>query len=99
MVVSELTTTGGDELVIDKIFPMVILVLVLVFGKMLAAIVVSTAIQIAYSTKYALTCYEEVTKELIDMMKNQGLSSELIIFMVLSSKFDYTKALFTRLVK
>lgn len=87
MVVSELTTTGGDELVIENIFAMIILVMVLVFSKMLAAVVVATSIQVAYSTKYALTCYEEVTKELIDMMKNQGLSSKLVFCTSILSLF------------
>lgn len=76
IVVAQLTTTGSDEFVIDEILPMTILAVVLVCGKMLAAIVVASAIQLAYSTKYALTAYEKVTKELIDMLKNQGLSSK-----------------------
>ncbi|XP_026725097.1 uncharacterized protein LOC113492021 [Trichoplusia ni] len=75
MVVSQLTTTGSDEFVIDEILPMSILAVILVCGKMLASIVVAASIQLAYSTKYALTAYEKVTKELIDMLKNQGLSS------------------------
>lgn len=76
MVVSQLTTTGSDEFVIDEILPMSILAVILVCGKMLASIVVAASIQLAYSTKYALTAYEKVTKELIDMLKNQGLSSK-----------------------
>ncbi|XP_059045360.1 uncharacterized protein LOC131841129 [Achroia grisella] len=74
VVLSELTTSGGDEFVIDEILPTIILAICLVCGKMLAAVVVATSIQIAYSTKYALNCYEKVTLELIDMLKNQGLS-------------------------
>ncbi|KAM3964354.1 uncharacterized protein ACR2FA_001326 [Aphomia sociella] len=75
VILSELTTTGGDEFVIDEILSMVILGISLVCGKMLAAVVVATAIQIAYSTKYALNCYEKATQELIDMLENQGLSN------------------------
>ncbi|XP_052759511.1 uncharacterized protein LOC113513411 [Galleria mellonella] len=75
LVLSELTTTGGDEFIIEEIFPMIILGICLVAGKMLAAVVVATSIQIAYSTNYALNCYEKVTHELIDMLKNQGLSN------------------------
>lgn len=55
---------------------MAILALCLICGKMLAAIVVATSIQIAYSTKYALNSYETKTQELIDVLKNQGLSGE-----------------------
>ncbi|XP_068632021.1 uncharacterized protein [Battus philenor] len=74
LVVSELTGTGGDEIHISDIFPMAILALCLICGKMLAAIVVATSIQIAHSTKYALNSYERKTEELIDFLKNQGLS-------------------------
>ena len=74
--VSQLTTAGSDEFFIDDVVPMTILAVVLVCGKMLAAIVVAASIQLAFSTKYALTAYETVTMELIDMLKNQGLSSE-----------------------
>ncbi|XP_072932091.1 uncharacterized protein [Epargyreus clarus] len=75
LVVSELTATGGDEFVVDEIFSMVILAVCLICGKMLAAVVVATSIQVAYSTKYALTAYETATKQLIDVLKNQGLSN------------------------
>ncbi|KAF9806423.1 hypothetical protein SFRURICE_001218 [Spodoptera frugiperda] len=75
VVVAQLTTTGSDEFVVDELLPMSILAVVLVCGKMLAAIVVAASIQLAYSTKYALTAYEKVTRELIDMLKNQGLSA------------------------
>ncbi|KAJ8728052.1 hypothetical protein PYW08_016437 [Mythimna loreyi] len=75
VVVSELTTSGSDEFYIDGALPMSILAVVLVCGKMLAAIVVASSIQLAYSSKYALTAYEKETTELIDMLKNQGLSS------------------------
>lgn len=61
---------------IDEILPMLILAVILVCGKMLAAIVVATAMQVAYSTKYALNKYEKETGELTDMLKNQGLSSK-----------------------
>ncbi|XP_013143805.1 PREDICTED: uncharacterized protein LOC106107482 isoform X2 [Papilio polytes] len=74
LVISELTGTGGDEIHIGDIFPMAILVICLICGKMLAAIVVATSIQIAHSTKYALNSYEIKTEELIDLLKNQGLS-------------------------
>ncbi|CAH1645596.1 unnamed protein product [Spodoptera littoralis] len=74
VIVAQLTTTGSDEFVVDEKLPMVILAVVLVCGKMLAAIVVAASIQLAYSTKYALTAYEKATRELIDMLKNQGLS-------------------------
>ncbi|CAH2037684.1 unnamed protein product, partial [Iphiclides podalirius] len=74
LVISELTGTGGDEIHISNIFPMAILALCLICGKMLAAIVVATSIQIAYSTKYALNSYEMRTEELICVLKNQGLS-------------------------
>lgn len=76
VVVAQLTTTGSDEFVVDELLPMSILAVVLVCGKMLAAIVVAASIQLAYSTKYALTAYEKVTRELIDMLKNQGLSGK-----------------------
>ncbi|KAJ8730193.1 hypothetical protein PYW07_017231 [Mythimna separata] len=75
VVVSQLTTSGSDEFFIDGVLPMTILAVVLVCGKMLAAIVVASSIQLAYSSKYALTAYEKVTTELIDMLKNQGLSN------------------------
>ncbi|XP_022831179.1 uncharacterized protein LOC111359777 [Spodoptera litura] len=74
VIVAQLTTTGSDEFVVDEKLPMSILAVVLVCGKMLAAIVVAASIQLAYSTKYALTAYEKATRELIDMLKNQGLS-------------------------
>ncbi|XP_053607909.1 uncharacterized protein LOC128673815 isoform X2 [Plodia interpunctella] len=75
VIISELTTTGGDEFVITDIIPMIILSACLISGKMLASVVVATAIQIAYATKYAMIQYEKSTTELIDMLKNQGLSS------------------------
>lgn len=73
---SELTTTGGDEFTFDDALPLLILAVTLVCGKMLSAIVVATSIQVAYSTKFALNAYEKRTKELIDVLKNQGLSCE-----------------------
>lgn len=78
VVVSELTVTGGDEFLIEGVASMIILAFILVCGKMLAALVVATAIQVAYSTKHALTCYEKNTGELIDYLKNQGLSCKLL---------------------
>ncbi|XP_063895224.1 uncharacterized protein LOC135118099 isoform X1 [Helicoverpa armigera] len=75
VIVAMLTTTGSDEFSIEEVLPMSILAVVLVCGKMLAAIVVAASIQLAYSNKYALTAYEKVTRELIDMLKNQGLSN------------------------
>ncbi|KAH9627835.1 hypothetical protein HF086_001731 [Spodoptera exigua] len=74
VVIAQLTTTGSDEFLVDEILPMSILAIILVCGKMLAAIIVAASIQLAYSTKYALTAYEKYTRELIDMLKNQGLS-------------------------
>ncbi|XP_075973154.1 uncharacterized protein LOC142974603 [Anticarsia gemmatalis] len=74
VVVAQLTSTGSDEFLIDEVLPMTIMGVVLVCGKMLASIVVATSIQLAYATKYALTQYENRTMELIDMLKNQGLS-------------------------
>ncbi|CAG4980121.1 unnamed protein product [Colias eurytheme] len=74
IVVSELTSTGGDEFVVGEAISMIILAICLICGKILAAIVVATAIQIAYSSKYALNNYEMATTELIDYLKNQGLS-------------------------
>ncbi|KAJ0177120.1 hypothetical protein K1T71_007129 [Dendrolimus kikuchii] len=75
IVTSALTTTGGDEYTFEDAVPLLILAVTLVCGKMLSAIVVATSIQVAYSTKFALTAYEKRTKELIDVLKNQGLSS------------------------
>ncbi|CAH2980383.1 unnamed protein product [Chilo suppressalis] len=75
IVIAELTMTGSDEYVIDTVVCMSIMVVCLICGKMLATTVVATSIQVAYSTKYALTTYEMATAELIDMLKNQGLSS------------------------
>ncbi|KAL0841121.1 hypothetical protein ABMA28_014878 [Loxostege sticticalis] len=88
VVVSQLTMTGGDEFVIDSLLPMVIMAFCLVCGKMLAATVVATAIQMAYSSKYALTRYEMASAELIDMLKNQGLSNYQ-----LKKFWQYTKQL------
>ncbi|KAG6445856.1 hypothetical protein O3G_MSEX004127 [Manduca sexta] len=88
VVVSVLTTTGGDEFVIDELLPMVIMAVILVCGKMLAAIVVATSTQVAYSTKYALNTYEKVTKELIDMLKNQGLSGKFNFSMKLMDNIE-----------
>lgn len=75
VVIAELTATGGDEFLIKNIFPMVILAISLICGKILAATVIATSMQVAFSTKYALNSYEKSTKELIDVLKNQGLSS------------------------
>ncbi|XP_050346244.1 uncharacterized protein LOC126770751 [Nymphalis io] len=75
VIVAELTSTGGDEFIVEDIFSMIILVICLISGKMLAATVIATSMQVAYSTKYALNSYEKSTKELIDVLKNQGLSS------------------------
>ncbi|CAG5031755.1 unnamed protein product [Parnassius apollo] len=74
LVVSELTGTGGDEIHIIELFSIAILAFCHICGKMLAAVVVATSIQIAYSTKYALNTYETKTEELIDVLRNQGLS-------------------------
>ncbi|CAK1595997.1 unnamed protein product [Parnassius mnemosyne] len=74
LIMSELTATGGDEIHINELFSLAILAFCLICGKMLAAIVVATSIQIAYSTKYALNTYETKTEELIDVLRNQGLS-------------------------
>lgn len=76
VVIAELTSTGGDEFLVKNIFPMVILAISLVSGKILAATVIATSMQVAFSTKYALNSYEKSTKELIDVLKNQGLSSK-----------------------
>ncbi|XP_050671004.1 cGMP-gated cation channel alpha-1-like [Leptidea sinapis] len=75
VIVSELTTTGGDEFVLDQTVSMTILSICLVCGKLLASTVVATSIQIAYSIKYTLNNYEKYTKELMDVLKNQGLST------------------------
>ncbi|VVC96843.1 unnamed protein product, partial [Leptidea sinapis] len=75
VIVSELTTTGGDEFVLDQTVSMMILSICLVCGKLLASTVVATSIQIAYSIKYTLNNYEKYTKELMDVLKNQGLST------------------------
>ncbi|CAG9584459.1 unnamed protein product, partial [Danaus chrysippus] len=75
IIVAELTTTGGDEFLVDYLLPIIILSISLVCGKMLAAIVIATAMQVEYSTKYALNKYERATGELLDVLKNQGLSS------------------------
>ncbi|CAH2106526.1 unnamed protein product [Euphydryas editha] len=75
VIIAELTATGGDEFLLKNIFPMVILAISLVCGKILAATVIATSMQVAYSTKYALNNYEKSTKELIDVLKNQGLSN------------------------
>ncbi|KOB72777.1 putative tetrameric potassium-selective cyclic nucleotide gated channel [Operophtera brumata] len=58
VVVSELTVTGGDEFLVEGVASMVIMAVILICGKMLAALVVATAIQVAYSTKHALNCYQ-----------------------------------------
>ncbi|XP_046959701.1 uncharacterized protein LOC124529826 [Vanessa cardui] len=75
VIVAELTTTGGDEFIVEDMISMVILTICLISGKMLAAAVIATSMQVAYSTKYALNNYEKSTKELIDVLKNQGLSN------------------------
>ncbi|XP_047513975.1 uncharacterized protein LOC125055559 [Pieris napi] len=75
VVVSELTSTGGDEFVVNGAISMIILAICFISGKILAAIVVATSIQIAYSSKYALNKYEKATTELIDYLTNQGLST------------------------
>ncbi|KAL4709889.1 hypothetical protein ACJJTC_003852, partial [Scirpophaga incertulas] len=75
VVIAELTTSGGDEFVVNDIVCMFITGLSLICGKMLAATVVATSIQVSYSTKYALSSYERATGELVDMLESQGLSS------------------------
>nr|XP_032525964.1 uncharacterized protein LOC116776822 [Danaus plexippus plexippus] len=75
IIVAELTSTGGDEILVDYLLPIIILAISLISGKMLAAIVIATAMQVEYSTKYALNKYERATGELLDVLKNQGLSS------------------------
>ncbi|CAH4029382.1 unnamed protein product [Pieris brassicae] len=75
VVVSELTSTGGDEFVVNGAISMIILAICFISGKILAAIVIATSIQIAYSSKYALNKYEKATTELIDYLTNQGLST------------------------
>jgi hypothetical protein len=79
VVTAELSLTGGDEFVVENILCMIIMAVCLISGKMLAATVVGTSIQAAYSSKYALTAYELKTDELIDMLKNQGLSSKWFV--------------------
>lgn len=74
--VAELTGAGGDEFVIAELKPLIILSLSLVCGKMLAAMVVATSIQLAYSAKSAHTNYEIKVRELVDVLRNQGLSSK-----------------------
>lgn len=80
--VSELTGTGGDEFVIEEIKAFVILSMSVVCGKMLAAMIVATCIQLAYSAKSALTNYERKVEELVDVLRNQGLSSKLHVLSI-----------------
>lgn len=75
--VALLTATGGDEFVVDDIKAFIVLSLSVVCGKMLAAMIVATSIQLAYSAKSALTNYERKVGELVDVLRNQGLSSKL----------------------
>ncbi|XP_039754559.1 uncharacterized protein LOC120629631 [Pararge aegeria] len=75
VVVAVLTSTGGDEFLVDDIPSKIILAICLICGKMLAATVIATSMQVAYSARYALNKYEKATWELIDVLKNQGLSS------------------------
>ncbi|XP_026317795.1 uncharacterized protein LOC113228654 [Hyposmocoma kahamanoa] len=75
VIVSELTGTGGDEFVIEEIKAFVILSLSVVCGKMLAAMIVATCIQLSYSAKSALINYERNVGELVDVLRNQGLSN------------------------
>ncbi|XP_041978323.1 uncharacterized protein LOC121732490 isoform X2 [Aricia agestis] len=74
VVVSELTTTGGDEYYNKSILSVIILAICLVLGKILASVVVAISMQISHFTKYALNVYEKETLEVIDYLKNQGLS-------------------------
>lgn len=75
---SELTSTGGDEFVIDDIYSLTLLMCCQISGKLLAAIVLATSMQLVYSCNHALTTYEKSTAELIDLLKNQGLSSKFL---------------------
>ncbi|CAH2268965.1 jg15989 [Pararge aegeria aegeria] len=75
VVVAVLTSTGGDEFLVDDIPSKIILAICLICGKMLAATVIATSMQVAYSARYALNKYEKATWELIDVLKNQGLST------------------------
>lgn len=77
VMVSELTGTGGDEFVIEEVKAFVVLSLSVVCGKMLAAMIVATSIQLAYTANSALTNYERKVGELVDVLSNQGLSSKL----------------------
>ncbi|XP_073944711.1 uncharacterized protein isoform X2 [Choristoneura fumiferana] len=74
LIASELTVTGGDEYLIELYFPIAIQNICLLSGKILAAVVVTTAMQVAYASKHALTKYEKATGKLMDVLKNQGLS-------------------------
>nr|XP_034830292.1 uncharacterized protein LOC117987394 [Maniola hyperantus] len=75
VVVAVLTSTGGDEFLVDAIPSKIILAICLICGKMLAATVIATSMQVTYSARYALNTYEKAAWELIDVLKNQGLSN------------------------
>lgn len=78
MIISQIATSGGDEIIIKGHVLMIILLLCLLLGKVLGAIIIATAMQVTYATNHALYNYEKVTGELIDVLKNQGLSGKKI---------------------
>ncbi|XP_047995148.1 uncharacterized protein LOC125233252 [Leguminivora glycinivorella] len=69
-----LTATGGDEYLVSDLIPEIIQNICLLSGKVLAAVVVATAMQVTFSKEHTLTKYEKATGALMDVLKNQGLS-------------------------
>ncbi|XP_063618999.1 uncharacterized protein LOC134791774 [Cydia splendana] len=69
-----LTATGGDEYLVNDLTPEIIQNICLLSGKVLAAVVVATSMQVTFSKEHTLTKYEKATGELMDVLKNQGLS-------------------------
>ncbi|XP_048482639.1 uncharacterized protein LOC105394666 [Plutella xylostella] len=84
VLISEFTSAGGEEFSLSGLVPFLILGILLSSGKVLAAITVATSMQLTYSTQFALNIYEKRSKELVDMLKNQGLSnfqlSKLLVY-------------------
>ncbi|XP_049869364.1 uncharacterized protein LOC126369114 [Pectinophora gossypiella] len=90
VIVSETTTTGGDEFVIEYLVAIGLLTFCLICGKIMSAVIVGSSMQVAYAKKHALANYENVTKCLMKVLSNQGLS------VYQAKKFwDYVKHLWT----
>lgn len=89
MLISEFTSAGGEEFSLSGLVPFIILGVLLSSGKVLAAVTVATSMQLTYSTQFALNIYEKRSKELVDMLKNQGLSSEFYNIPLFNSIFVF----------